>query len=305
MIRLLLFLALVVISHQYDPCLATAKNQRLNNGYSFALAKVVQDVTPQEACHFSCGARLVTHSHNVGDMKHLTAVDKAIPYLGVIGFLKTGQSYFVNHLGASDKEGGNGLGCIYIQSEKKTKRYPKSHPVCLQAESAICGFWGQQSIPNAPEDTPSTPQPSSPAKPNPSVSKPKPSVSKPKPSVVKPKPSTARPQPSSSAKPSDGKEGQFEMDGKRYSILKQGQDSLLNAKSACSRSQYKLGAIGSINMYDITQELLQNKIKKVIVGSWNGDDYSLHGSSCLILDARLGIFPGICSDADAILCQHF
>jgi hypothetical protein len=88
----------VIYSQQFEPCLASASNKRLNDGYSFALAKV-QDTSavsgPQEACYYSCGARLVTYSNNKGDMKKLTAIDKAMPHLTLIKFLKAGQSYFV------------------------------------------------------------------------------------------------------------------------------------------------------------------------------------------------------------------
>ncbi|KAI9254642.1 hypothetical protein BY458DRAFT_520843 [Sporodiniella umbellata] len=294
--RILLLLALVAASYQYEPCLATAKNQRLNDGYSFALAKVPDaNISPQEACYYSCGAQLVTYSKNMGDMKQLTSVDKAMPYLGLVGFLRPEQSYFVNHLGVTEQEGGNGIGCIHVQSEKKIKRYAKSHPLCSQAKNAICGFWGQQVIPEAPIEPPGLPQPS--------VSEPKPSISKAAPPVSKTGLSTARPQPS--APVSLPQENQFEMEGKRYSVLKQGQESLSRARDACAQSQYKLGAIGTINMFAVTNELRQNAINKAIVGSWNGDDYSLQGSSCLILDVQFGIFPGQCSDAETVLCQHF
>ncbi|CEG67347.1 hypothetical protein RMATCC62417_03791 [Rhizopus microsporus] len=82
-------------------------------------------------------------------MNKLTAMDSAAPYLSIIDFLKIGQSYFVNHLGLKEEEGGTGIGCMHVESLKSAKYYPRNHPLCQKADTAICGFWGTQPVPEA------------------------------------------------------------------------------------------------------------------------------------------------------------
>lgn len=95
-----LCLFLILLSH----CIAITQQQCLNtttvNGgsYSFALA-LVNDLSnplgPQEACYYSCGAEIVTHSANTGFMAELTWMDKAAQDLAASGFLQRGKAYIL------------------------------------------------------------------------------------------------------------------------------------------------------------------------------------------------------------------
>ncbi|KAI7891527.1 uncharacterized protein EV154DRAFT_507681 [Mucor mucedo] len=113
---LLILSQFVFLSHQLQQCLGTIKQS--NSDYTFALAHVDDFHNPlsvQEACYYSCGAQVVTQSSNRGDMSRLTLMDNAAQLLTATGFLTVGESYFLNHLGMEDNEGGNGIGCIQVK----------------------------------------------------------------------------------------------------------------------------------------------------------------------------------------------
>jgi hypothetical protein len=80
----------------YQQCLDTTRIR--GSLFAFALAPV-EDIRnplgPQEACYYSCGGQVVTHSSNKGDMARLTLMDKSAPILTDMGFLKSGQVYLL------------------------------------------------------------------------------------------------------------------------------------------------------------------------------------------------------------------
>jgi hypothetical protein len=95
---LLLLSQLISTSHQFEQCLVTLKNVRVERDYSFSIAQVANmddPLGPQEACYYSCGAQLLTQSPDINDMTQLTLLDKSASFLTSTGFLRTGHAYFV------------------------------------------------------------------------------------------------------------------------------------------------------------------------------------------------------------------
>lgn len=84
------------VSLTSQQCLGTTRIK--GSDYSFALAPVDDSsnpLSPQEACYYSCGAEIVTHSANKGDMYHLTQMDNAAAALAASGFLENGKAYLL------------------------------------------------------------------------------------------------------------------------------------------------------------------------------------------------------------------
>ncbi|GAA5812304.1 hypothetical protein MFLAVUS_005755 [Mucor flavus] len=268
--------------------------------YTFALAHVDDVRNPlagQEACYYSCGAQIVTQSANRGDMSKLTLMDTSANLLASSGFLKVGESYLLNHLGLEDSEGvmfRNGIGCIQVKPGNRLSHFDKSHPVCSMARGAICGFWGQQSIPMIPSGMKMTTLPA------------------PEPATV-PLPTAVFPQletetdlqpfieaPKSTAVNSPSK---FNFNGKDFHIVSKNQQSSAAANSACQVNQATVATITTDSFQGISNKLKSLGQSKMIIGSWNGDSYSLTGASCLIMQVDYGIYPGNCVDALSVLCQ--
>jgi hypothetical protein len=103
---------------------------------------------------------------------------------------------------------------------------------------------------------------------------------------------------------------QFKINGRKFHVIDKYENSLVAAGYIC-RQQDQRSSVATItsDSYQAVAENLKDIMvqhggsNKVIIGSWNGDNYSLAGNSCLILHVDHGIFPGTCADASAILCQ--
>lgn len=99
---------------------------------------------------------------------------------------------------------------------------------------------------------------------------------------------------------------QFNVNGRNYHIIKNNGNSLAQANQICQKSQTSISDVTSAGYQALAQNL-QNVItltgSKLIIGSWNGDNYSLVGNNCLILQVNNGIYPGSCTDATTVLCQ--
>ncbi|KAI8639742.1 hypothetical protein BD408DRAFT_420834 [Parasitella parasitica] len=377
-LRISVFLIISQLVHSsQQQCLGTSKVR--GSDYTFALAgisNINNPLGPQEACYFGCGAQIVTQSSNRGDMSRLTLMDNAASTLISSGFLQSGQIYFLNHLGMEDSEGGNGIGCIQVLPKNRVAHYPREHQVCSKANTAICGFWGQQSIPPQPRPKPSsssvnipvsTKNESPPAhivtttsssalaratttrarRPRPTRN-PRPTVTSRVPStgtvstkvesisprlpIQPPPPSPSITLPATSSaneilpeietisdlspfideklpleeQPAEDILHQFNADGQHYHVVSKDGNSLAQAHQSCQNSQTNIGGVTSAG-YQAVAENLQNVMlttgNKLIIGSWNGDNYSLRGNNCLILQVNNGIYPGSCAEATAVLCQ--
>jgi hypothetical protein len=101
---------------------------------------------------------------------------------------------------------------------------------------------------------------------------------------------------------------QFDVNGIKYHVLKKQSSSLAQAQSVCGQIPGStIGGITSDVYQAVTSQLqrLSFANSKVIIGSWNGDSYSMSGGDCMILQLNNGIYPGQCSEASAILCQSW
>ncbi|KAK4511210.1 H(+)-transporting V1 sector ATPase subunit D [Mucor velutinosus] len=389
------FSAFLVLSqfvlHSQQQCLGTSKMRGID--YTFALAQVSNNsnpLGPQEACYFNCGAQIVTQSSNRGDMARLTLMDNAATVLTSSGFLLAGQTYYLNHLGLEENEGGNGIGCIQVLPGNRITHYPRAHQICQKANVAICGFWGKQSIPVDPRpkpsisSTPATTNRSPPLRIDTTLTVMTTSVS---PSSISPTtsdtsittragspiptqnppsdttPTTPAPSqtitttgdtPSSSSSSSppppppssvttteaatpfiqeilpeietisdlapfiDEKlptEQQpsstdilhrFNVEGRNYHVVNKNGNSLAQATMSCRKSQTNIGGVTSAGYQAVTRNLqyvVDMTGNKLIIGSWNGDNYSLRGNTCLIMQLNNGIYSGDCAEATAVLCQ--
>lgn len=99
---------------------------------------------------------------------------------------------------------------------------------------------------------------------------------------------------------------QFNVDGRNYHVINKNGNSYAQASQSCRKSQSNIGGVTSAGYRAVAQNL-QDVItatgNKLIIGSWNGDNYSLNGNNCLILQVNNGIYPGSCAEATAVLCQ--
>lgn len=99
---------------------------------------------------------------------------------------------------------------------------------------------------------------------------------------------------------------QFNVDGRNYHVINKDGNSLAQASQSCRNSQTNIGDVTSAGYQAVAQNLkdaITATGNKLIIGSWNGDNYSLMGNNCLILQVNNGIYPGSCVEATAVLCQ--
>ncbi|KAI8067305.1 hypothetical protein BDF21DRAFT_345835, partial [Thamnidium elegans] len=182
---------------------------------------------------------------------------------------------------------------VYFFSGNRLSHFDKSHPVCSMARGAICGFWGQQSIPTIPSGmkvTTPAPEP----------------TTAPLPTAVFPqletetdlKPFIEAPKPTALSSPS-----KFNFDGTEFHIIYKNQQTSAEANSSCQLNQATVATITTGSFQGISNKLKSLGQSKMIIGSWNGDNYSLTGASCLIMHIDYGIYPGNCVDALSVLCQ--
>ncbi|GAN10639.1 hypothetical protein MAM1_0379c10183 [Mucor ambiguus] len=98
----------------------------------------------------------------------------------------------------------------------------------------------------------------------------------------------------------------FNVDGRSYHVVNKDGNSLAQANMSCRKSQTNIGGVTSAGYEAVAQNLQQvvdTTGNKLIIGSWNGDNYSLRGNNCLIMQLNNGIYPGSCAEATAVLCQ--
>lgn len=95
----------------------------------------------------------------------------------------------------------------------------------------------------------------------------------------------------------------FNIGGKDFHIVSKNQQSSVAANSACQVNQGTVATITTDSFQGISNKLKSLGQSKMIIGSWNGDSYSLTGASCLIMQVDYGIYPGNCVDALSVLCQ--
>lgn len=96
---------------------------------------------------------------------------------------------------------------------------------------------------------------------------------------------------------------QFSVNGRNFNVVNKNEGSLAAASAACQNNQATIATVTSENLQAASDKLKEMGHSKIIIGSWNGDSYSLTGTSCLIMNVEYGIYPGICTEASSILCQ--
>ncbi|KAG0177675.1 hypothetical protein DFQ29_004548 [Apophysomyces sp. BC1021] len=289
-----------------------------NKNFTYTLAELDNDgeLAAQEACYYGCGAQILTNTAKAD----LTALDAALPFLSSAGFFEDGKTYFVNHLGYPDAEGSNGIGCLKFEKPSAFSNYPKSHENCKKAKAAVCGFWGKQSI---PPDNRNQTSPASSQAPSPTVSS---LVTEPNQTNVA---STVAASPVSSelirsssasramATPSASSGAQetpnssiavaktFRINAMHYLVAVPSDIRYYeDATSACEQVQHTMGGFLVNNRDVLLGHLKETEYSKIVIGSWNGDNYGSKGDMCLMVQIDTGnIFQDICTGADAVLCQ--
>lgn len=96
---------------------------------------------------------------------------------------------------------------------------------------------------------------------------------------------------------------QFSANGKNFSVINKSENSLVAASAACQKNQATIATVTSDSLDGITEKLKSMSQNRIVIGTWNGDSYSLTGTSCLIMHVDYGIYPGICTEASSVLCQ--
>ncbi|KAI9336463.1 hypothetical protein BD770DRAFT_401740 [Pilaira anomala] len=214
------------------------------------------------------------------------------------GFLKVGESYLLNHLGLEDAEGGNGIGCIQIKPGNQLNHFPKSHPICSMARVAVCGFWGQQTLPSIPSGMKMTKSaPTGAAKTTTQKTVPT-AISLDIATQTDLSVSTDKQTPENSANLP-----RFSYNGKTFFLVTKSQGTLSAAENTCKQNQGTVATITTDSFKGISDSLKKMGHSRLIIGSWNGDTYSLTGPSCLILHTDYGIYPGSCAEGISVLCQ--
>ncbi|KAF1799506.1 hypothetical protein FB192DRAFT_1286589, partial [Mucor lusitanicus] len=213
----------------------------------------------------------------------------------------------------------------FVLSGNRIAHYPRQHQVCQKANVAICGFWGKQSIPAAPRIKPSTtPAPATTNKPttSPVRNTPLPPPPPPPPAYtvttsleeILPEiqtisdlaPIIDEKLPSEGVPPNTDVLHRFNVNGRNYHVVNKDGNSLAQANMSCRKSQTNIGGVTSAGYQQVAQNLqhvVDTTGNKLIIGSWNGDSYSLRGNNCLIMQLNNGIYPGSCAEATAVLCQ--
>lgn len=95
----ILFILCQWVHTSFQQCLDTTRIK--GSLWAFSLARVndlSNPLGPQEACYYSCGGEIVTHSANRGSMARLTLMDKSAPILLDMGFLQENQVYLLVRL---------------------------------------------------------------------------------------------------------------------------------------------------------------------------------------------------------------
>jgi hypothetical protein len=105
------------------------------------------------------------------------------------------------------------------------------------------------------------------------------------------------------ANPADPMISKFEVAGSQFHVISKFEKSLELAHNVCVKNQASIASVSSESLSAVSHILNRIDAGKVIIGAWNGDNYSLSGDNCLILQTDHGIFPGTCTEAKAILCQ--
>lgn len=96
---------------------------------------------------------------------------------------------------------------------------------------------------------------------------------------------------------------QFSVNGKNFRVLNKNENSLAAASVACQNKQATIATVTSDSLDAMTEKLKAMSQTRIIIGTWNGDSYSLTGTSCLIMHVDYGIYPGTCTEASSVLCQ--
>jgi hypothetical protein len=97
----------------------------------------------------------------------------------------------------------------------------------------------------------------------------------------------------------------FKVNGRNFHVINKYESSLTAAGLICQQIRASVAPVTSDSYQGVADKLKDMAPGKVIIGSWNGDSYSLTGDNCLILQVNHGISPGTCGDASAILCQSY
>ncbi|KAF7722304.1 T-complex protein 1 subunit zeta [Apophysomyces ossiformis] len=295
------------------------------------------ELAPQEACYYGCGAQILTNTPTA----NLTALDTSLSFLSLAGFFEDNESYLVNHLGYPDEEGGNGIGCFKFQRPNLFTNYPFSHYICQRAKVKVPEIGEEDSILTdvcekkgycvwiLGKDTRNETKPASSGDiitaatsaaekaeqhsaasnrgPTPVATIPNRSVA----SSQGPQFATSEPfsrsfvSSAAIARPSDGVslDITFQVDSVRYSVMVSSQiRQLQDASRACAQGLQTLGSLSTKNREEILRYLKESKYERLVIGSWNGDNYSFNGELCLLLRADTGIISqGLCRESDAVL----
>lgn len=95
----------------------------------------------------------------------------------------------------------------------------------------------------------------------------------------------------------------FSYDGKTFFLVTRSQGTLSAAENTCKQNRGTIATITTDSFKGISDSLKKMGNSRLIIGSWNGDTYSLTGPSCLILHTDYGIYPGNCAEGLSVLCQ--
>ncbi|KAG0167802.1 hypothetical protein DFQ28_009060 [Apophysomyces sp. BC1034] len=254
-----------------------------NKNFTYTLAELDNDgeLAAQEACYYGCGAQILTNTAKAD----LTALDAALPFLSSAGFFEDGKTYFVD-----------------IQMRKE---------LLMKAKQSI------------PPDNRNQTSPASSQAPSPTVSS---LVTEPNQTNVA---STVAASPVSSelirsssasramATPSASSGAQetpnssiavaktFRINAMHYLVAVPSDIRYYeDATSACEQVQHTMGGFLVNNRDVLLGHLKETEYSKIVIGSWNGDNYGSKGDMCLMVQIDTGnIFQDICTGADAVLCQ--
>ncbi|KAI8370692.1 uncharacterized protein BYT42DRAFT_583369 [Radiomyces spectabilis] len=201
---------------------------------------------------------------------------------------------------------------MYRYSDTSYKRLPQSDPACKVAKIAICGFRDKQVIPSSTTPTEEIASSTTMASPETPTLSPKSTTTI---NMEDPVEATATvsslldnsaPTAAPSRLPSNAPSAHmFDVQGTSYKILTVEKKNATGLKALCKADKGMLGDISFASFQAFQKQMGKvNGVSKVVIGTWNGDMYSLQDNQCLFMTLNFGIVADDCANANAVLCQY-
>ncbi|CAO3585591.1 unnamed protein product [Absidia cylindrospora] len=257
----------------------------------------------------------------------MTVLDRATKFLIEADFFQMNDTYFVNHI-AVEEEGPAGFGCFALETPSEFSLYPLDDPVCSSTTSVVCGMPSMvsaidgQKIANAihtlepPTDTNNTSDTVNPddGNGNHTVTT-LPSGINLAEVITKSTSSKSNGNTNTANHIKGENEISFFSENKQheeiisigdlhYSVIRLHQVSPSPASILCDHHYEKIGSLYSSSIPQFSTWFQSaHPSEKIVIESWNGDNYGAKDDQCLTFSVSHGVHLSECSEASTVLCE--